>query len=63
MSVILVHLDKQIESARRLLGIVIEQSAAILLERLAALTVADRQRLQEFGRLAQCRLKLGNSER
>jgi hypothetical protein len=29
MSVILAHLDKQVESARRLLGIVIEQSAAI----------------------------------
>jgi hypothetical protein len=29
VSVILAHLDKQVESARRLLGIVIEQSAAI----------------------------------
>jgi hypothetical protein len=29
MSVILAHLDRQVESARRLLGIVIEQSAAI----------------------------------
>ena len=29
MSAIIIHLDKQIESARRLLGIVIEQSAAI----------------------------------
>ena len=28
-SIILAHLDKQVESARRLLGIVIEQSAAI----------------------------------
>ena len=29
MSLILTHLDRQVESARRLLGIVIEQSAAI----------------------------------
>ena len=29
MSVIVAHLDRQVESARRLLGIVIEQSAAI----------------------------------